>query len=62
MAKLSDVTSRFKPDKGFQGADSTGVRGVPRDAPVQFERPEDSGGGGSSSSSSSSGTKRARYD
>lgn len=35
MTKLSD-TSRFKPDKGFKGADSAGQ--APRDAPVQFER------------------------
>jgi SNW domain-containing protein 1 len=35
MAKLSD-TSKFKPDKGFKGAE--GGSGAPRDAPVQFER------------------------
>jgi SNW domain-containing protein 1 len=36
MSKLSD-TSRFKPDKGFKGADGGG-NGAPREAPVQFER------------------------
>jgi SNW domain-containing protein 1 len=36
LAKLSD-TSRFKPDKGFKGAEG-GTRSAPRDAPVQFER------------------------
>lgn len=35
MSKLSD-TSRFKPDKGFKGADGSGQ--APREAPVQFER------------------------
>ena len=35
MSKLSD-TSRFKPDKGFKGAE--GGEGAPREAPVQFER------------------------
>eukprot|EP01038_Epipyxis_sp_PR26KG_P006652 gene6652-9133_t len=39
LAKLSD-TSRFKPDKGFKGAEG-GNRGGPRDAPVQFERPSE---------------------
>ena len=68
MAKLSDVAGRFKPDKGFTGAE--GGRGVPRDAPVQFERPSADPFGihdivGSSSSSSSSGggaAKKARYE
>lgn len=36
MAKLSD-TSRFKPDKGFKGAEG-GVHAGGRDAPVQFEK------------------------
>ena len=36
--KLAD-TSRFKPDKGFRGAESS--EGQSRDAPVQFERDED---------------------
>lgn len=36
LAKLSD-TSRFKPDKGFKGAEG-GVGAGGRDAPVQFER------------------------
>ena len=35
MAKLSD-TSRFKPDKGFKGAESSAEPGG-RSAPVQFE-------------------------
>jgi SNW domain-containing protein 1 len=35
LAKLTD-TSRFKPDKGFKGAESSG--GGKRDAPVQFEK------------------------
>ena len=35
MAKLTD-TSRFRPDKGFKGADGGNSAG-PRDAPVQFE-------------------------
>jgi SNW domain-containing protein 1 len=39
LAKLRD-TSRFKPDKGFKGAEGgTGAGG--RDAPVQFERARD---------------------
>ena len=36
MAKLSD-TSRFKPDKGFQGTEAPTSAGG-RAAPVQFER------------------------
>jgi hypothetical protein len=36
MAKLKD-TSRFKPDKGFKGAEG-GVRGEGRSEPVQFEK------------------------
>lgn len=36
MAKLSD-TSRFKPDKGFKGAEG-GAHTGGRDAPVQFEK------------------------
>ena len=39
MAKLSD-TSKFKPDKGFKGAEGSGTEGG-RSAPVQFERPKD---------------------
>jgi len=39
MAKLSD-TSKFKPDKGFKGADG-GRAGGARDAPVQFEKDAD---------------------
>lgn len=35
LAKLRD-TSKFRPDKGFQGAEGGGSRGG-RDAPVQFE-------------------------
>lgn len=46
MKKLTD-TSRFKPDKGFRGAEGGGNSAGPRDAPVQFEK------AGSSSSSSS---------
>jgi SNW domain-containing protein 1 len=38
IAKLSD-TSRFRPDKGFQGAEG-GAKHAPRDAPVQFEKAE----------------------
>jgi hypothetical protein len=38
MAKLQD-TSRFRPDKGFKGAE--GASSGPRDAPVQFERARD---------------------
>jgi len=40
MAKLSD-TSRFRADKGFQGAEGGG-KVAPRDAPVQFEKVENS--------------------
>jgi SNW domain-containing protein 1 len=36
MAKLND-TSRFKPDKGFKGAEG-GVKGEGRSEPVQFEK------------------------
>jgi hypothetical protein len=36
MEKLKD-TSRFKPDKGFKGAEG-GVRGEGRSEPVQFEK------------------------
>ena len=36
MAKLQD-TSKFKPDKGFRGAESN-VKGEKRSAPVQFEK------------------------
>lgn len=36
LSKLRD-TSRFKPDKGFKGAEGGGYGG-PRDAPVEFER------------------------
>lgn len=36
IAKLSS-TSRFVPDRGFQGADAAG----PRDGPVQFEKADD---------------------
>lgn len=36
MAKLQD-TSKFKPDKGFRGAESSG-KGEKRSAPVQFEK------------------------
>ena len=36
LAKLTN-TSRFRPDKGFQGAEGGGDSG-PRDAPVQFEK------------------------
>jgi hypothetical protein len=36
MSKLSD-TSKFKPDKGFKGAEGGGHAGG-RDAPVQFEK------------------------
>lgn len=39
MAKLSD-TSKFKPDKGFKGAEGQQAPGG-RSAPVQFERPSD---------------------
>ncbi|CAE7610627.1 Bx42 [Symbiodinium microadriaticum] len=39
MAKLSD-TSKFKPDKGFKGAEGSHAEGG-RSAPVQFERPKD---------------------
>lgn len=39
LAKLQD-TSRFKPDKGFRGAESGSGAG-PRDAPVQFEKASD---------------------
>mmetsp|Transcript_24334 Transcript_24334/g.35675 ORF Transcript_24334/g.35675 Transcript_24334/m.35675 type:complete len:603 (+) Transcript_24334:63-1871(+) len=39
MAKLSD-TSRFKPDKGFKGAEGSG-QGGGRTAPVQFEKVQD---------------------
>lgn len=38
LAKLSD-TSRFRPDKGFQGAEG-GMKQAPREAPVQFEKAE----------------------
>lgn len=48
LAKLSD-TSKFRPDKGFKGAEG-GASAGPRDAPVQFERPRDDG------------SKRARYE
>eukprot|EP01035_Chromulina_nebulosa_P019516 gene19516-25412_t len=48
MAKLSD-TSRFRPDKGFKGAEG-GVNAGPRDAPVQFER------------SDNEKSKRSRYE
>ncbi len=36
LAKLSN-TNRFRPDKGFKGAEG-GSDGGPRDAPVQFEK------------------------
>lgn len=39
MKKLTD-TSRFRPDKGFKGAEGGSSAG-PRDAPVQFERMRD---------------------
>jgi SNW domain-containing protein 1 len=37
LNKLSD-TSRFRPDKGFKGADAVSGGAGPRDAPVQFEK------------------------
>ena len=38
LSQLRDAdTNRFRPDKGFQGAEA-GERAGPRDAPVQFER------------------------
>jgi hypothetical protein len=37
IAKLSSSTSKFRPDKGFKGADG-GAGNGPRDAPVQFEK------------------------
>jgi hypothetical protein len=42
LKQLSD-TSRFKPDKGFKGAEAGSGAG-PRDAPVQFERGSAPGG------------------
>ena len=73
MAKLSDVTGRFKPDKGFRGAEGGGR--APREAPVQFERPgadpfgineivQGSGasGGGVGGDGSGGAAKKARYD
>jgi SNW domain-containing protein 1 len=41
MEKLKD-TSRFQPDKGFQGTEGA-PRGLPRTAPVQFEASSSSG-------------------
>lgn len=49
IAKLAD-TSRFKPDKGFKGAESGG--GIAREAPVQFERSNQDG----------SSSKRSRHE
>ena len=40
LAKLAN-TSRFRPDKGFQGAEGNTGAG-PRDAPVQFEKARES--------------------
>ncbi len=37
LAKLSD-TSKFRPDKGFQGAESRTAGAGPRNAPLQFEK------------------------
>jgi SNW domain-containing protein 1 len=64
IAKLSD-TSRFKPDKGFKGAEG-GVGAGGRDAPVQFERNDDNGDSRSrprdEDRGSSSSSKRSRFE
>lgn len=60
MSKLLD-TSRFKPDKGFKGADSGG-EGAPRDAPVQFERAREEDPFGINDIVGSGKAKKARHD
>mmetsp|Transcript_4698 Transcript_4698/g.4841 ORF Transcript_4698/g.4841 Transcript_4698/m.4841 type:complete len:632 (-) Transcript_4698:159-2054(-) len=59
MSKLSD-TSKFKADKGFKGADSAG--GMPRDAPVQFERAREEDPFGINDIVSSGKNKKPRHD
>lgn len=60
MSKLSD-TSRFKPDKGFKGADGSGS-GAPREAPVQFERARENDPFGIDEIVSQGKSKKSRHD
>ena len=60
MSKLSD-TSRFKPDKGFKGADGGGS-GAPREAPVQFERARENDPFGIDEIVSQGKSKKSRHD
>lgn len=59
IAKFSD-TSRFKPDKGFKGAEG-GVGAGGRDAPVQFERSSDSDRRPPEDSREGHSSKRSRF-
>lgn len=61
LNKLSD-TSRFRPDKGFKGADAVSGGAGPRDAPVQFEKAKEPRESRSSRDEHSSSSRRDRDD